>query len=314
MRALMFVVAFVILVWSIFKKKVRINRVMIGLAFIVFADSFSLTKRFLGEEKFKEDSSGDFFQMTEADRAIASQASYGERVLNLQNPFNESRTSYYHESIGGYHGAKIRHYQDLIDYCIQDELQSAIQQLQSQSMDFSELQVLNMLNTKFMYAGTQRNAVFPNRYANGNAWTVSKVISANSPDEEIRQVCSINTKSHAIIDQSKFDIPDISGSGIILLNEKTPDRISYTANINEGSALGVFSEIYYPEGWKASIDSVEVGVLRANYVLRALEIHEGDHEIVFEFKPQIYFTGNSVMIVSSILVMLVFVGGGLLYS
>ncbi|MEQ9008485.1 MAG: YfhO family protein, partial [Ekhidna sp.] len=309
LRALMFVVGFVIVLWAIYKKRVKTTQVMIGLAFLVFVDSFSLTKRFLGEEKFVKDPSKEFFQMTEVDKEIASKAYYGDRVLNLQNPFNENRTSYYHESIGGYHGAKIRRYQDLIDYCLQSELQSEFQTLQSQSMNFSNLQVLNMLNTKFMYAGTQRNAVFANRFANGNAWTVSEVIPVNSPDEEISTVCSIDTKNQALIDQTKFVVPQISGTGSIKLTDKTPNKVSYTASIDGGTALGIFSEIYYPEGWKATIDGNEVDILRANYVLRALEIPSGNHEIVFEFKPQTYFTGNTVMMVSSILVLLVFLGG-----
>ncbi|MEQ9467085.1 MAG: YfhO family protein [Ekhidna sp.] len=306
LRALMFVVAFATLVWALFKKQVKASQVLLGLILIVFVDSFSLTKRFLGQEKFVKDPSEDFFQMTEADRAIASQANYGERVLNLQNPFNENRTSYYHESIGGYHGAKIRRYQDLIDYCIQGELQSAIQSLQSQSMNFSNLPVLNMLNTKYMYAGAQ---VFPNRYANGNAWTVNEIIPVNSPDEEVNSVCSLNTKNQAVIDQTKFNIPSTTGSGVITLDKKTPNRLTYTASVSGGDATGIFSEIYYPEGWIATIDGNEAEILRANYVLRALQIPQGQHEIVFEFKPKTYFTGNTIMMVSSILVLLVFVGG-----
>lgn len=307
LRALMFVVSFAVMVWAIFKKKVKTTQVMLGLVFIVFVDSFSLTKRFLGEERFVRDPSEEFFKMTEADRAIASQALYGERVLNLQNPFNENRTSYYHESIGGYHGAKIRRYQDLIDYCIQAELQSAIQSLQSQSIDFSDLQVLNMLNTSFLYFGAQQNSVIPNQSANGNAWTVGEVIAVNSPDEEIGQVCSIDTKSQALIDQTKFDIPRISGAGAISLDAKTPNKVTYSATITGGNALGVFSEIYYPKGWTATIDGNEVNILRANYVLRALEIPEGTHEIVFEFKPQTYFTGNTITLISSAIILLIFI-------
>lgn len=306
LRALMFVVAFAVLAWAIFKKRVKISQVMLGLVFLVFVDSFSLTKRFLGEERFEKGPSEKFFQMTEADRTIASQAFYGERVLNLQNPFNENRTSYYHESIGGYHGAKIRRYQDLIDYCVQSELQSAFQTLQSQSMDFSNLPVLNMLNTKFMYAGDQ---VFPNRYANGNAWIVNEVIPINSPDEEISRVCSIDTKTQAIVDQSKFEIPQVTGSGTIQLEEKTPNKIRYSANVNNGDAFAVFSEIFYPEGWVATIDGNEVEILRANYVLRALAIPAGSQEIIFEFKPQTYYNGNTIMLVSSLVVILCFVGG-----
>lgn len=306
MRALMFVVSFAVMAWAIFKKKVKTNQVMLGLVFIVFVDSFSLTKRFLGEEKFAKDPSEEFFQMTEADKAIASRALYGERVLNLQNPFNENRTSFYHESIGGYHGAKIRRYQDLIDYCIQSELQTAIGNLQSQSTDFSDLQVLNMLNTRFLYFGTQQNGVIPNPSANGNAWVVSEIIPVNSADEEVGQVCSINTKTQALIDQTKFEVPKVSGSGTIQLSKKTPNKVNYTASITGGSALGVFSEIFYPKGWTATIDGTEVDVLRANYVLRALEIPEGNHEVVFEFKPKIYRSGNMVMLISSTVTLLVF--------
>ncbi|MEP0986905.1 YfhO family protein [Ekhidna sp.] len=306
LRALMFVVAFAVLIWAIFKKRVKTSQVMLGLVFLVFVDSFSLTKRFLGSDRFAKEPSKAFFQMTEADRVIASQAYYGERVLNLQNPWNENRTSYYHESIGGYHGAKIRRYQDLIDYCLQSELQTAFQTLQSQSMDFSNLPVLNMLNTKFMYAGAQ---VFPNQYANGNAWLVNEIIAVNSPDEEIAQVCSIDSKNQAVIDQSKFDLPQVSGKGSIKLEEKTPNKIRYTTNVNEGSVLGVFSEIYYPAGWVATIDGNEAQILRANYVLRALEIPAGNHEIIFEFKPQAYFIGNSAVTIFSTLICLSFMIG-----
>ncbi|MEO9873147.1 hypothetical protein [Ekhidna sp.] len=309
LRALMFVVAFAVLIWAIFKKKLKMSQAMLGLALLVFIDNFSLSKRFLGKEKFEKDPSGSFFQMTEADQVLASQTASGDRVLNLQNPFNENRTSYHHESIGGYHGAKIRRYQDLIDRCIQNELQSAFQTLQNQSMDFSDLSVLNMLNTKFMYAGAQRNAVFPNRFANGNAWTISEIITVDSPDNEIGSVCSIDTKRQAIIDESKFEVPQISGNGTIVLTEKTPNKVVYSANISGGNALGVFSEIYYAEGWTARINDNEVNILRANYILRALDIPEGQSEIIFEFKPANYYTGNRVMMISSILVFLVFAGG-----
>lgn len=310
-RALMFMGIFTALIWTIVKEKIKTNYALILVILIAFIDSFSLTKRFLGSEKFAPNPTKSHFQMTEADQAIASQISLGERVLNLQNPFNENRTSYYFESIGGYHGAKIRRYQDIIDHCIQSELQSAYQTLQNQSFDFSGLQVLNMLNTKILYAGAQRNAVFPNQYANGNAWTVAEVIPVNSPNEEIDAVCSINTKTQAVVDQSKFQIANPSGSGKITLTNKAPNKVEYTASINGGTALGVFSEIYYLPGWTAFIDGKETEVLRANYILRALEIPSGNHEIIFEFKPKSYHTGNKVMMACSILVLLVFVGASI---
>ncbi len=309
LRTLVFVASFGALVWWRFKKNVNVTQVILGLAILVFVDSYSLTTRFLSHDTFVKSPLEEFFAKTEADNAIIAQTLPGDRVLNLQNPFNENRTSYYHESIGGYHGAKIRRYNDLIDYCIQGEMQLAIQQLQSQSLDFSGLPVLNMLNTRFMYAGAQTNGVFPNRYANGNAWIVNSIIPVNSPDEEISSVCSIDTKTQAIIDANKFDIPNVTGSGSILLNEKLPNKISYSANVSGGSALGVFSEIYYDAGWSASIDGEPADILRANYVLRALQIPDGQHEIVFEFAPQTYRTGNSVTAIFGSLILLLFLGG-----
>lgn len=307
LRALLFVGLGGLTIWLVKTEKAKLNQVLIGLVLIIFIDNFSLTKRFLGAERFVKNPSKEFFKMTEADKVITQQAGYGDRVLNLQNPFNEARTSYYHESIGGYHGAKIRRYQDLIDYCIQSEMQSAVQSLQSQSLNFSGLQVLNMLNTKFMYAGAERNAVFNNNYANGNAWTVSEAIPVNSPDEEVTMVCSINTKDQALIDQSKFSIPEIAGSGTIVLEKKTPNKITYSANIRGGNALGIFSEIYYAEDWKATIDGIEADILRANYILRAVEIPTGNHEIIFEFKPKTYFIGNTITLISSALILLIFI-------
>lgn len=314
LRALGFVVVYGIGIWAFVTGKAKAQHILIGLCMIVLADSFSLTKRFLGEDRFTKSPKNEFFTMTDADKAITQQAGFGERVLNLQNPFNENRTSYYHESIGGYHGAKIRRYQDLIDYCIQSEMQNAVQTLQSQSLNFSNLQVLNMLNTRFMYAGADRNAVFINNYANGNAWIVDEVIPVNSADQEIAQVCSIDTKSQALIDVSTFDAPQIAGNGVIMLKERSPNKISYSADISEGNALAVFSEIYYSKGWEASIDGNEVDILRANYILRALEVPQGNHEIIFEFKPSSYAIGNTIMLISSILVMLIFLGGIAVHS
>jgi hypothetical protein len=203
----------------------------------------------------------------------------------------------------------LRRYQDLIDYCLQNELQAAYDALRSQSLDFSDLQILNMLNTRFFYAGDQANGVFPNQSANGPAWIVKDVVVVNSPDEEVSSVCSLDTKTQAIIDQNKFSVPAVSGTGTIQLVEKTPNKLVYQANISGGNGLVVFSEIYYPEGWTATIDGEVKDILRANYVLRALEIPAGKHEIVFEFKPSTYLIGKNVSMASSVLVLLSFLLG-----
>ncbi|MEO1256951.1 MAG: hypothetical protein AAFY41_18990, partial [Bacteroidota bacterium] len=206
LRALMFVVGFAVIVWAFVKKRAKTQQLIVGIIALIFIDSFSLSKRFIDERSFQKAPSKTFFEMTEADKSIINQTTAGARVLNLQNPFNENRSSYYHESIGGYHGAKIRRYSDLIEYCLQSELQIAFNTLQNRSLDFSNLQALNMLNTQFLYAGAQQNAVFPNQFANGNAWTVDDLILVNSADEEINKVCSIDTKQQALVDQTKFEI------------------------------------------------------------------------------------------------------------
>jgi len=309
LRALFFTAILIGFVWATITKKLKLEIALPLFAIAVSFDSFNLSRRFIKADNFVKNPVEDHFRMNNADRALLNQIKPGNRVLNLQNPFNENRTSYFTASIGGYHGAKIRRYQDLIDACIQDEIQTAIGNLRNQSLDFSKLNTLNMLNTKYLYAGTESNTVFENKFTNGSAWVITDVIGANSADEEIAAVCGLNTKIQAVIDQTKFSIPSTEGRGSITLKEKTPNKVTYDANITLGSATGVFSEIYYPHGWVATIDGVEAEILRANYVLRALEIPEGSHEIIFEFKPKVYNTGNTVMLISSILCILMFVGG-----
>lgn len=308
LRALLFVALLATALWSIKAEKLKLTLGLILLCFIGLIDSLSLTKRFLGTEKFAKDPYAESFRPTAVDQELMKSALPGERVLNLQNPFNENRTSYFHESIGGYHGAKMRRYQDLIEYCITNELQQAIQSLQSQSLDFGGLSVLNMLNAKYFYAGAERNGIFPNSYANGNAWTINEIIPVASADEEISQVCTIDTKRQALIDQSKFEIPQISGSGEIVLTEKSPNLVTYNATITGGNAVGVFSEIYYDKGWVAFIDGEESDVLRANYILRALVIPAGTHTVSFKFEPNSYYLGNTITAISGAIILLIFFG------
>ncbi|MEM9895625.1 MAG: YfhO family protein [Bacteroidota bacterium] len=309
LRALFFIALFGAASWAYFSRRVKELVFLLILCLVAFIDSFSLSKRFLNDENFADDPFKEFFAPTEADKLMMSSAEPGQRVLNLQNPFNENRTSYYHESIGGYHGAKIRRYQDVIDAYLQNELQEAYSILRSQSTDFADLQVLNMLNTTFLYAGTERNTVFKNNDANGNAWIVNEIIPVNSADEEISKLGEIDTKRQAVIDQTKFQLPKALGNGSIELVKKTPNKLTYHATIAEGAATAIFSEVFYPKGWNVTIDTETATMLRANYLLRALEIPEGEHTITFEFTPTIYTVSNTVMLTSGILVLLMFVGG-----
>lgn len=308
MRALFFTILATVVLWSIHKEKLKLQTGLVLLFVLVVVDAALLSKRFLTKDNFSDDPSTAYFRANPSDQVILSSKKPGDRVLNLQNPWNEARTSYHHESVGGYHGAKMRRYQDLIDRYLFNENNQAITNLQAGSSDFAGLKVTNMLNTRFFLAGPQKEAVLENPFAYGPAWIVSSVKNVKNPDEEIESLASTDLKSIAVIDQSKFNDVQSGGSGTIQLVSKTPNKLVYTVDVSGGTALALLSEIYYPHGWKAFIDGKEARILRANYVLRALEIPQGKHEITFEFAPESYAKMGMVNMICSLLILVGFVG------
>lgn len=308
-RSLIFVLLFAGVVWLMIKNKLSQVTAYALLILLVLVDMFGIAKRFINEDTFVRKSRQTEFELTAADQAILSDKDISYRVLNLLNPFNDARTSYHHKSIGGYHGAKLGRYQELIERCIAPEQAQIVTALQGGSLDFGNIGVLNMLNTKYLMAGNTAGAVIPNTGANGNAWFVEEVIKVNSPDEEIEQTGRINTRTTAVVDVSKFKVPKVSMSaaGNIQLVEYKPNYLKYQSS-NDESGLAVFSEIYYPEGWRATIDGKEVEIVRANYVLRALEIPAGEHEIEFSFSPKSYSVGNTLTWVFNIIILGVCIG------
>lgn len=308
-RTLFFVASVFVLIWVALKGKLKSQVAMIGIVCLVGLDMFTVGKRFISSESFVRKSRNHGFVASEADERILKDPAKGYRVYNLINGFNDAKTSYFHQSIGGYHGAKMRRYQDLIEDAISPETSVLINGLQNGNPDFSQIGVLNMLNAKYFLAGVTANAVIPNANANGNAWFVSEVKKVSNPDEEMAMVKSIDTKSVAVIDESIFSLSKTSFEkrGTITLTEYQPSRLVYiTENAAEG--LAVFSEIFYENGWVATIDGEETDIKRVNYVLRALDVPAGKHEIVFEFKPKSYYIGNKVSFFSSALIMLIFIG------
>ncbi|MEQ9304796.1 MAG: YfhO family protein, partial [Marinoscillum sp.] len=304
-KALVFILLSGGLLWMYLQKKVSNLMLASGLMVLTSIDMVSEAKRFIKSENFKRNAIEEELKATAADDYINGIAKPGERVLNLQNPFNDARTSYFHESIGGYHGAKMRRYQDLISHCLNTELSDIITNLQAGKRSFNT-PALNMLNAKYFVAGAAKNAVLTNTQAFGNAWFASDITYVNNPDEEIAGTCNLAGRT-AIIDQSKFSIKPSVGSGSIQLLEKTPNSVTYEANATIGG-LAVFSEIYYPKGWTVFIDDDKVDLLRANYILRAVEIPKGSHKIAFHFTPESYKTGQLVTTTSSILFGLLFLG------
>nr|HAD50045.1 hypothetical protein [Algoriphagus sp.] len=240
---------------------------------------WSINRRYLNEESFQGNPSRQFFAETPAEKEITSDPGYF-RVLSLTESLTQgARTSYRLYSLGGYHGAKLRRYQDLIDYQLQDEIQAFVGKAQEGNFDWESIGVINMLNTKYLIAGQEANAVFQNPEANGPAWVPLQVSSVSSNEEEIKEIGEIDTKTQATLNTSEFGSVG-AGVGQITLTSQSPNELRYQAEMDQGGLI-VFSEIYYPEGWIATIDGKETPILRTNYLLRGLDVPQGSHEIVF---------------------------------
>ena len=307
-RTFIFITLSALLIWLYFRKTISSLVMSLALIALIGLDSGLVSKRFLNTDSFVRNPYEQFHRKTEADNFILSQNNNYQRVLYLLNPFNEARPSHHHLSIGGYHGAKLRRYQDLISYGLNDEIQQAIGSLRAGDNDFSDLGIINMLNTGYFLAGNERNAVIRNTSANGNAWFVSEVITVDNPDQEIEKVNEIDTKTEAVVDISKFHVnqTSFSAQGVVNLIEKKPGYLKYQSNSNSEGII-VFSEIYYKNGWEACIDGKQADILRANYVLRALQTTAGKHTIEFKFKPKSYFAGTTVNSIAGYLILLIFI-------
>jgi hypothetical protein len=273
----------------------------------------------------------------------ALQLNSNYRVFTFDNPFNETVTSYFHKSIGGYHGAKVKRYQQLVDFYLQDEMQKAngvissikMAKLQNyaRTMEIPQdkakeifdtisvaggqmsdtCQILNMLNTKYVVL-TRTDEPMLNPYANGNVWFVNKVTKVNSANEELLGLGKINTKIQAIVDVSNAGINVAAtyatdSADVIAMTKYATKEITYQSNSTH-KGFAVFSEIYYPEGWVCTIDGKEVPYTRVNYVLRGLEIPAGKHQIVWKFQPSSFIAGTSYSMVGSLILILAFLGVG----
>jgi hypothetical protein len=231
------------------------------------------------------------------------------RVLTLNDPFNNADVSYLHKSIGGYHGAKLKRYQELISFCIQPEMSDFIDSLRKGSPATKQLGVLNMLNTKYIMYNPDGPPVV-NLEACGNAWFVQEVQTVSSADEEITKLKETNTKTTAIV---RTDMANAFSGGVqdsaasVTLMSYSPKQLTYKSNSSQPGPV-VFSEIYYPEGWTCKVDGQEVPTARVNYVLRGANIPAGEHEIVWTFDPPTWKKGNQISMTGSVILILLLVG------
>ena len=298
-----------------FYKTKKLSESLITALLLIFItmDIGMVDARYFSKKDFVKKNRNQFFVKSDADKLILEDKDLSYRVFNLQNPFNEARTSVFHSSIGGYHGAKIRRYQDIISRYLAPEHNQIIQ---DKGLNEQNTKILSMLNARYIMAGQNRESVFRNQYALGNSWFVNDILPVQTPDEEIKSLATTNINTTAIIDKTKFDIPTgiaADSSATIILTNYEPDHLQYKSK-NSEKGLAVFSEVFYPEGWTASIDGKAAQLLRANYVLRALEIPAGEHLIEFSFKPDSYYMGNKITFASSIVfVVLLLIGMYLIY-
>lgn len=287
------------------KNKLSFTVAIAGLIILNVFDLFGVGKRYLNEDNFVEPDQYDAaFTPSRADLQIKQDTGY-YRVLNLtQDVFNDAITSYHHNSVGGYHPAKLSITEDLLTYQLRNK----------QPMNF---QVLNMLNTKYIITGDQQSGqpmVQQNPEALGAAWFVKGFRFAPDGIGVMNALDNFNPRDTAVLaasDQNKVTAPAAADSAAtISLVEHSNDYMVYRSN-NPAAGFGVFSEIFYDRGWKAYIDGKETPIIRTNYVLRGLNIPAGQHEIRFELKPASYYTGESVSMVANIIIFLLLIAAGI---
>ncbi|UII23807.1 YfhO family protein [Fulvivirga ligni] len=308
-RSLIFILIGFALIFFHLKKKLSFGIMAAALALIVLIDLWNVDSRYFGKDNYKRSRDNSFFNLTEADKEIKKDKDLSYRVYNPQGTFMDARTSYYHQSLGGYNGARLRRYEELFNGCIQKETNELISSIQNGGRSVSGYGVLNMLNTKYIVFGATKNAILKNDEALGNAWFAPSIKKVNSADEEFAATCEIDPSKEAVIDVSKFSVAENSydASASIKLLKHKPNELVYESNSSK-DGIAVFSEIYYPKGWTATIDGNESEIIRANFVLRALNVPAGKHTITFTFAPAAYTVGDSIALIACILMLVIFLG------
>ena len=295
------------------------------ITLLCLVDMWMVNKRYLNDGMFVEKSLRDTPQaMTATDKQILRDTSLDYRVLNLaSNTFNENETSYYHKSIGGYHAAKLRRYQEMIDYYIKMEMQRAGSAIAEAEGDMTKVKgdsvcpVLNMLNTKYFIMPLSGGQTVPllNPYAYGNAWFVEKLDYVDNANAEIEAIGKMDLRHEAVADarfsQQLGKPAEGSNDGLVTLTSYEPNELCYNVTSSKGGIV-VFSEIYYP-GWTATVDGQPAELGRVNYILRAMNVKPGNHKVVLTFRPKSIEQTETVAY-ASYFVLLAAIAAGIYFS
>ena len=294
-RSFFIILAGVTLLWMYVAGKLKQISLIVSLALLCLVDMWTVNKRYLYDEQFVEQQvQTQGFQQTETDKMILADQTLDYRVLNLaSNTFNENNTAYWHKSVGGYHAAKLRRYQEMIEEHISGEMNNLFKAVteaegEMEKLDPSGFPVLNMLNTRYFIFPLQGGQTLPllNPHALGNAWFVDDVLYVDNANEEIEAIHGLDPLETAVVDKRFVEVikPVAADSAAsIQLVTYEPNYLKYEVDSKNGGTV-VFSEIYYP-GWRSSIDGQEVSHGRANYILRAMNVPAGKHVIEFSFDP-----------------------------
>jgi hypothetical protein len=303
LRSLVFVLLSAGLLYTLYSKKIKPSYFIAAIGILIITDLWPVNKRYLNKDSFVKKSQVETpYQANSADIEILKDSDLYYRVFDLSvgDPFASSRASYFHKSIGGYHGAKMRRYQELYDHHFKEGIDEDI---------------LDMLNTKYLILRDQKTGEFysQKRSTNqGNAWFVSEYEMVENADEEIENVGKINPAQTATIDKrfagfvenANFQ-PD--SQALIILTSYAPNKLNYKY-VTQTEQMAVFSDIYYPKGWVAKLNGKETDHFRLDYVLRGLIIPPGEGEISFEFKPDSYFVGGKISLAGSFILIILILG------
>ena len=293
LRTLLFTLAAGALIFAYLKQKISQNITITFLVLALVLDLVTVDRRYVNSDNFVTAIQVDIpYQSSSINKKILKDTTI-YRVLDRSD--NSTQTSYFHNAIGGYHAAKLRRFKELQEFHI----------------DKNNFEVLNMLNTKYIIYKDNEDVLryFENEEINGNAWFVDSVKAVQNADEEIMALAKLKSKLTAISRASKFDSKRYSNdsTAAIKLVDYKLNKLVYESN-NTADGFAVFSEIYYKDGWNATIDGEAVEHINVNYVLRGLEIPKGTHEIVFEFSPIVVKKGSSIALISSISLLFLILG------
>ena len=298
LRSLLFIAIGFGITWAFITKKMNMQLAFGLLALFVLIDLWQVDRRYLNNQNFVSKSDLDnHYQPRDVDNFISADKDPNFRVfdMSLGDPFKSAETSYFHKTVGGFHSARLKRFQELVD----NQLTKSINQ-----------DVLDMLNTKYIITQDPQNGSYKmqrNATAAGNAWFVQSVQFAKNADEEMKAISSFDAKKEAIVDESFKNSIDTKRlgtgqEGFIKLTNYNPDHLTYEYSTAK-DVIAVFSEIYYNKGWKMYIDGVEKPYFRADYVLRAAQLEAGNHKLEFIFHPTSYYTGEKISLAGSILLL-----------